>query len=75
MRCRRPVDFILFARTEQRLVGLTRLGNKGAKWIGVTGFAAQSLVANLSLATFRPVPARKLCRVAQGGRLALTRAA
>jgi hypothetical protein len=29
------------------LVGLTRLGNKGAKWIGGTRFAAQSPVANL----------------------------
>jgi hypothetical protein len=40
MRCRRPVDFILVARIEQRLVGRMRLGNKGAKWIGVTRFVA-----------------------------------
>jgi hypothetical protein len=40
------VDFILVARTEQRLVVLTRLGNKEAKWTGVTRFVAQTPVAN-----------------------------
>jgi hypothetical protein len=34
------MDFILVALTEQRLFGLARLGNKEAKWIGVTRFAA-----------------------------------
>ena len=43
------MDFILVARIEQRLLGLTRLGNKGAKLIGFTRFAAQSPVANLYL--------------------------
>ena len=43
------MDFIPVARIEQRLVGLTRLGKKGAKWIGGTRFVAQSPVASLSL--------------------------
>jgi hypothetical protein len=34
------MDFIPVAHIEQRLVGLTRLGNKGAKWIGGTRFVA-----------------------------------
>jgi len=34
------VDCILVARIEQRLIGLTRLGNKGTKWIGGTRFVA-----------------------------------
>jgi hypothetical protein len=34
------MDFILVARIEQRLIGLKRLGDKGAKWIGVTRFTA-----------------------------------
>jgi hypothetical protein len=41
------MDSILVARIEQRLVGLTRLGNKGAKWIGATRFAAQSPASKL----------------------------
>jgi len=36
------MDFILVARIEQRLTGRTRLGNKGANWIGVTRFASYS---------------------------------
>ena len=51
------MDFIRVARIEQRLVGLTRLGNKGAKWIGGTRFAAQSPVANLYWGHF---PSRSL---------------
>src|SRR5579883_682610 len=43
------MDFIRVGRIEQRLAGLTRLGNKAANLIGVTRFAAQSPVANLSL--------------------------
>jgi hypothetical protein len=48
-RWRRPMDFILAARIEQRLTGLTPLGNEGPKWVGCTRFATQSPVANLSL--------------------------
>jgi hypothetical protein len=39
------------------LIGLTRLGNTGAKWIGVTRFTAQSPVASLSLGC---LPSRSL---------------
>jgi hypothetical protein len=41
------MDSILVARIEQRLTGPTQLGNIGAKWVGVTRFAAQSPVANV----------------------------
>ena len=51
------MDFIRVAHIEQRLIGLTRLGNTGAKWIGVTRFTAQSPVASLSLGC---LPSRSL---------------
>ena len=51
------MDVILVARIEQRLIGLKRLGNEGAKWVGVTRFAALSLVANLYRGYF---PSRSL---------------
>ena len=41
------MDLILVARIEQRLTGRTRLGNKGAKWVGVTRFATRDYATNL----------------------------
>ena len=62
------MDFILVARTEQRLTGRTRLGNKGAKWVGVTRFAAYSPVANLYRDYFpsRPLHVNAAERVTPG---------
>jgi hypothetical protein len=62
------MDFIRVARIEQRLTGLTRLGNKGAKWVGVTRFAAQSPVANLYLGYLpsRSLPANSAGSLAAG---------
>ena len=51
------MDFILVALTEQRLTGRTRLGNKGAKWVGVTSFATRDYAANLYRGYF---PSRSL---------------
>ena len=51
------MDFILVARIEQRLTGRTRLGNKGAKWVGVTRFATRDNAANLYRGYF---PSRSL---------------
>ena len=56
------MDFIRIAHIEQRLVGLTRLRNNGAKWIGVTRFAtgdyATKLVTPIRFAFFFPIGVR-----------------
>jgi hypothetical protein len=50
------------------LTGLTRLGSKGAKWIGFTRFAAQSPVATLYLGYLpsRSLPANSAGSLAAG---------